>query len=134
MTCVLVMAADESLGRRLLWILREAGHDGRWDGDDLEGAVPDVALVANAPGGGVRGALSRLQLRWPALRIIDLSHQCEGQPEIEADACLRQPFHADELLEVIDRVTRESRITRMYPRHRPARRATNRHTRRQTFG
>ena len=109
MASILVIA-EARIGRRLVWLLAEAGHATQWTDDPADAIdvctsmVPEVIVLDGAVPQGEKPAYSlRLKRLSPGVRIIDIAHQAGGAAfDVPADARLTQPFGADELLAAVE--------------------------------
>jgi DNA-binding response OmpR family regulator len=109
---VLLIEPDEQLVRLVAWILRDAGYDVSTV-YRLEEALalpahepPKVILYDGTPPHVKAEGVAALRRCFEGVRVIDM-HEHEGGRHAhhgEADAHLHKPFHADDLLQVIEQV------------------------------
>lgn len=109
-----LIIAEERLARRMAWILESAGHTATATASAEEGVLlardghPEIVVTNGViPRDELPRFTARVEQASPGVAFIDTSHQAgSGEPPVEADAQLTQPFHADELLSEVDRLAR----------------------------
>ena len=110
----MLVIAEERLARRVVWVLENAGHDVRWAPDvdvglrEATAGWPQVVVMNGSVNPrDVPRFTAQLDRAAPDVALVDISRQLGGEERpIEADAHLTQPFHADDLLAEVDRLTR----------------------------
>jgi DNA-binding response OmpR family regulator len=116
MTTVMVIQRDEPLMRRVRWILNEAGYEAieAHPDDDVPAIIEQrhpVAIIFNTgmPAEQKERYIEVLRAVTDPPPIIDLhthpggSHAPRG---VEANAFLHKPFHADDLIAAVERLSR----------------------------
>src|SRR5688572_13677965 len=98
-----LIVAEERLGRRVAWVLEDAGHSIKLTHSAGEGLAearairPDVVVINSVvPADQVTRYTGQLKELSPGVRIVDMAHQYgAARRPVRADAQLTQPFHAD---------------------------------------
>jgi CheY-like chemotaxis protein len=115
----ILIIAEERLARRVAWLVEGAGHAATavYDADEgvrqARSLRPDVVVINDAvPADQLPRYTAQLEQASPGVSFIDVSHRAErGERPFRADAQLSQPFHADELLGEIERLTGGTRYS-----------------------
>ncbi len=112
MVSVLVVA-EQSISRRLTWILEEAGHSCSSVRDASEGLrvaaseTPDVIVMDGVMSPEPLSAyLERILKLSPQSHVVDITTPATDlSPNVRTRTRLRQPFFADDFLRIIDGLT-----------------------------
>jgi DNA-binding response OmpR family regulator len=111
MASVLVIA-DPAMGRRLSWVLEQAGHsvcvatDASSGIRSAETEQPAVIVINGVvPATELDPFIQRLTERSPASRMLEVARPAGDRPRrVRASGHLMQPFDADDFLREIDRL------------------------------
>jgi DNA-binding response OmpR family regulator len=110
MARIILITDDQALARMTLWILSEQMHEAL-SCPDAEKAIasfpelsPDIVIFDGPLSDEKRRNAERMYNALPGLQLIGLHDHKQGPGErhIRAEAHLHKPFHADDLIGVVD--------------------------------
>lgn len=116
MASVLVVVAEEGVGRRIAWVLTEEGyavHAAHSAGAALKDAAatqPDAIIVNSVvPPEQLPELVQQLRRAAPGAALVDILQPAGGAPlPVDTDASLTQPFHADDLVRELENAIERS--------------------------